>query len=267
MSGVGMPARIGNVVFDVPSPTLDIYAKNAGGIAALYAELLGLPLRSRADMHREASYPADEGDEADPLLISPDPNRPSVAFEFAGEDYRAPAWPDPNHPQQVHLDVSVSDLGSAHELVSRLGASLLREFESHRVYADCVGHPFCLYPGGTEPVGRIARVVFDCFSPRSLARFYDGLLDMPVRVVDEVERVEIARQDGTGPNIAFQHTVAPAPRWPDPAHPQQLHLDLAAEDEEAGGALALRLGAVRLPYRGGGFVYADPAGHPFCLGE
>ena len=262
-----MGMRIGNVVFDAPGSTLEAYAKSAGSIAGLYAELLGMRLRSRADLYREANYPADEGDEADPLVISDDPSQPSIAFECETAKYRPPAWPDPEQPQQVHLDVTVGDLDAAHELVSRHGATLLRDSGTHRVYADRVGHPFCLYPGGTAPVGRIARVVFDCFSPRALAAFYSELFDMPVRLVDDPERVEIARRDDGGVGLAFQHTVSPAPRWPDAAYPQQLHLDLVPDDPKAAVQLAVRLGAIRLPNLGGGMVWADPSGHPFCLGE
>ena len=259
---IGM--RIANVVFDAPGSTLDAYARSAGGIADLYAELLGMRRRSRADAYREANYPADEGDEADPLVTSDDPNQPSMAFECETAKYRAPAWPDPERPQQAHLDVTVADLDDAHELVSRHGAALLADSGAHRVYADVVGHPFCLYPGGTASVGRIARVVFDCFSPRALAAFYSELFDMPVRRLDEPERVELARRDG-GVALAFQHTVSPAPRWPDPDYPQQLHLDLVPDDPRAAVQLAARLGAMRLPLPPKQTVWADPSGHPFCL--
>jgi Glyoxalase-like domain len=44
--------------------------------------------------------------------------------------------------------------------------------------------------------------------------------------------------------------------------PQQLHLDIMVEDVAAAGPRALALGAVKLD---GDDVYADPAGHPFCL--
>jgi len=55
------------------------------------------------------------------------------------------------------------------------------------------------------------------------------------------------------------------PRWPDPAHPQQAHLDLAVDDLNTGEARALDLGA-SLNARGERFpVFTDPAGHPFCL--
>ena len=263
-----MATRIGNVVFDVPSPALDAYAKSAKGIAAMYAELLGVPMRTRADVYREANYPADEGDEADPLVINDDPDQPSIAFEFAGADYRAPSWPDVDRPQQAHVDMQVPDLEVAHELVFQHSATLLRDAGDHRVYADCVGHPFCLYPEGTAAGGRITRVVFDCFSPRTLALFYSELLGLPERTVDDPLFVEIAASDGRGLRLGFQHAASAPPRWPeDPAHPQQLHLDLDPEDSAAAAELALRLGAIRLPYAGGGFVYADPAGHPFCLGE
>ena len=57
-----------------------------------------------------------------------------------------------------------------------------------------------------------------------------------------------------------------APQWPDPDRPQQGHLDIAVDDLDAGEAQALGLGAVRLAGGGATFrVFADPAGHPFCL--
>jgi hypothetical protein len=67
--------------------------------------------------------------------------------------------------------------------------------------------------------------------------------------------------------IAFQHAPTyKASRWPDPAYPQQLHLDLHVQDGAAAHERAERLGAIRLPEMGGSCpVYADPAAHPFCL--
>ena len=59
------------------------------------------------------------------------------------------------------------------------------------------------------------------------------------------------------------------PRWPDPAHPQQFHLDLRVADIDAAAMRAEGLGATRL---GGGeswHTLMDPAGHPFdlCRGD
>ena len=60
-------------------------------------------------------------------------------------DYRPPAWPSAENPQQLHLDLNVTDLEAAHERVLGLGAKLLDDApKTFRVYADPVGHPFCL---------------------------------------------------------------------------------------------------------------------------
>jgi hypothetical protein len=121
--------------------------------------------------------------------------------------------------------------------------------------------------GGSER-GRVVEpyirnIVFGCPEPRALASFYAGLLGM--RIIRE-DWVVIARGDGSLPMLAFQHAQCPAPRWPDPAYPQQIHLDLHVEGGAAAEELALQLGAIRLPAMGGSCpVYADPAAHPFCL--
>ena len=69
-----------------------------------------------------------------------------------------------------------------------------------------------------------------------------------------------------GPRLAFQ--LAPdfvAPTWPDPAVPQQAHLDLAVDDLETAGAFAESVGARRVHGPGAEqdfWVYLDPAGPP-----
>lgn len=185
----------------------------------------------------------------------------------------APQWPDPEHPQQLHLDVLVPDLESAETAVFGHGASKLRDSGTFRVYADPVGHPFCLYLDPTVDVadsgriGVLARVVFDCPDPVVLADFWSGLLDLPERVEQSADRIVIARSDLRLPMIGLQRVANyQPPRWPDPAHPAQLHLDISFDDRESRERLALQLGATRLPPQGGSCpVYADPAGHPFCL--
>ena len=47
-----------------------------------------------------------------------------------------------------------------------------------------------------------------------------------------------------------------------PGRPQQMHFDVMMEDVTASGPRMLALDARKL---GGEGVYADPAGHPFCL--
>jgi hypothetical protein len=73
--------------------------------------------------------------------------------------------------------------------------------------------------------------------------------------------------DGPMANVTFsQVTDYNPPRWPDPAAPQQLHLDVLVEDVDTAEQRALAFGAKRLPGEGENWrVYADPAAHPFCL--
>lgn len=75
----------------------------------------------------------------------------------------------------------------------------------------------------------------------------------------------------TGPNgdVAFQQALNyRRPEWPDGAIPIQLHLDFFVDDLDATGARVLAAGATRLDHQPNSdhcIVYADPAGHPFCL--
>ena len=243
-----METHIRNIVFGCP---------DARALASFYAALLGMRI-IREDW----------------VVIAKDERSfPRLAFGNGPSEYRPPRWPDPEHPQQLHLDIPVDNLEAAEELALRLGATRLQDKGAYRSYADPVGHPFCLYHNTAEgdqdgrPLpGRIGRVVFDCFSPRALAAFYEELLGMHTRRQDSQDRVVLARDDGSLPMLAFQHTHLKAPRWPDPEYPQQLHLDLYFDDSKAAQELASRLGAIRLPDMGGSCpVYADPAAHPFCL--
>jgi hypothetical protein len=184
------------------------------------------------------------------------------------EDGRAPRWPDPEYPQQMHLDLLVPDVEAIGALVTSMGATMLRDCGDHRVYADPAGHPSCLYPDPTGERPVVGRVVFDCFSPRALANFYEVLLEASGRVEDSPARVVVDLGVEELPKLAFQHGQFAAPRWPDPAFPAQMHVDYRWYDGIAAGAAlerAERLGAIRLPQLGGAEIYADPAGHPFCI--
>jgi catechol 2,3-dioxygenase-like lactoylglutathione lyase family enzyme len=111
-------------------------------------------------------------------------------------------------------------------------------------------------------IGRLHHVVIDCPDPQALASFYVVLLGWPVTYRSD-DFVVIAKNDTTS-GVAFQ--LAPdhkPPRWPDPDYPQQIHLDVMVDDLDAADAEVVRLGAQRLS--AGDHVYADPAGHPFCL--
>ncbi|MCG5214271.1 VOC family protein [Streptosporangium sp. KLBMP 9127] len=70
-----------------------------------------------------------------------------LVLAFQGvDDYHPPQWPDPTRPQQFHLDIDVADLDEAYRQVVALGATLLDDAQSWRIYADPAGHPFCLVP-------------------------------------------------------------------------------------------------------------------------
>jgi hypothetical protein len=124
---------------------------------------------------------------------------------------------------------------------------------------------------------RLRDVVLDCTNPRELAEFYREFLGLTYRPGDEPPSADdwlvLRTADGV-PQLAFQRVdqLTP-PTWPEPTIPQQLHLDLTVESTEeliAEHNRALALGATMLqdrinnpeePLR----VYADPAGHPFCI--
>jgi hypothetical protein len=116
----------------------------------------------------------------------------------------------------------------------------------------------------TAMIGRVFSVVIDCPDPSALAAFYGEVTGLP-RTKDRDDWVVIGEHPGW--RIAFQRAddYVP-PRWPDPAHPQQFHLDILVDDVDAAEAKVLALGARRLPGEGEDFrVFADPVGHPFCL--
>lgn len=79
---------------------------------------------------------------------------PVIAVQLA-PDHAPPQWPD-GRPQQVHLDLAVDDIAAAHQQAMDAGVRLLRQPQGmddgspsgYRVYADPVGHPFCLCWGG-----------------------------------------------------------------------------------------------------------------------
>jgi catechol 2,3-dioxygenase-like lactoylglutathione lyase family enzyme len=109
-------------------------------------------------------------------------------------------------------------------------------------------------------IGRLHHLIFDCRKPLAAAQFWSAVLAQPItyRSVDFV----VVAADDTSSGLAFQ--LAPdhvRPTWPDPAVPQQAHLDVMVDDLAEGSDAVLALGATRLDDT----VFADPAGHPFCL--
>lgn len=186
-----------------------------------------------------------------------------VAFQLA-PDHVAPQWPGQDHPQQFHLDLQVDGTEAAAERAVRLGATRLGAGPTWITLADPAGHPFdlCQQDGVGSVMGLFAATI-DAPDASALARFYADLLGWEVTY----DGAEGALISGDGQNVMFQQiSDYAAPRWPDPAYPQQAHLDIDVDDLDAGGTRVLELGAKRLPGGGDTFrVFADPAGHPFCL--
>lgn len=117
-------------------------------------------------------------------------------------------------------------------------------------------------------IGRLQKTVIDCPEPRELAAFYCEVLGMRVNFdIEDGAWVVI----GTAPGdreLAFQRVAKwVPPKWPDPDHPQQLHIDISVSDIETAEEAVIALGARRVPAaRETGFhVFLDPVGHPFCL--
>ncbi|CAL9439875.1 hypothetical protein SUDANB58_02225 [Streptomyces sp. enrichment culture] len=117
-------------------------------------------------------------------------------------------------------------------------------------------------------VAELGIVVLDCPDPRALAGFYAAVLGGTVEE-DPGNTDWVTLKPPGGQTLAFQ--AAPGfvpPRWPSPDHSQQFHLDLDVPDLDAAEKAVLELGAEPLDTedRTRSFrVYADPAGHPFCL--
>jgi hypothetical protein len=107
-------------------------------------------------------------------------------------------------------------------------------------------------------------VVLDCPDPAALADFYARLLDWPSAEVNDDNTW--ATLGGHGVKIEFQRAddYAP-PTWPKPERQQMFHLDLTVEDLPAAHERAVEIGARHLDSQRTFRVYADPAGHPFCL--
>lgn len=120
-------------------------------------------------------------------------------------------------------------------------------------------------------IRKLQAVALDCADPVRLAEFYAELLGGRVVADPEEPRwVEVHGFEGV-PLACQQADGYRPPAWPDQERPQQLHLDFDVDDLDAEEERALTLGATVLErtdqIRPGANwrVYADPAGHPFCL--
>jgi catechol-2,3-dioxygenase len=112
---------------------------------------------------------------------------------------------------------------------------------------------------------RLSAVTLDCPNARRLAQFYADITGGSIAHVGE----QWASVHGPGGRIDFQTVPGyTPPTWPDPTSSIVMHLDFLVEDRDATEARVLAAGATKYefqPNSGQCYVYADPAGHPFCL--
>jgi len=191
------------------------------------------------------------------------PDGQQIAFQLA-PDHVPPEWPGQEQPQQFHLDLLVDGYQAAAERAVALGARRLADGATWVTLADPAGHPFDLcQKDGDAPGMALYAVTIDAPDASALASFYASLLGMEITY----EGPEGALIDGDGKSLMFQQVSEYSrPQWPDPAHPQQAHLDITVNDLDVGESRAPELGAARLEAGSESFrVFADPAGHPFCL--
>ncbi|GAA3344858.1 VOC family protein [Amorphoplanes nipponensis] len=117
----------------------------------------------------------------------------------------------------------------------------------------------------TSDLIRLSAVTLDCPDAGALARFYACVIGGAVTCLG----AQWATVQGPNGRLDFQTVPGyTPPAWPDPTSSIMMHLDFLVTDRAAAEARVLAAGAVKADFQPNGgqcFVYADPAGHPFCL--
>ena len=112
---------------------------------------------------------------------------------------------------------------------------------------------------------KLSSVALDCPDAGKLAAFYADITSGKVTFLHEAW----ATVNGPGGRIDFQTVPGyTPPTWPDPTSSIQMHLDFYVDDLDAAEARVLAAGATKYDFQPNDdhcYVYADPAGHPFCL--
>ncbi|MFI9004584.1 VOC family protein [Streptomyces sp. NPDC053541] len=114
--------KLSAITLDCPDPL---------ALAAFYQQATGLEPHPKSD----AEFAGLQGE--DGLLIG---------FQRVA-DHRAPTWPAPEVPQQLHLCFDVTDLEGTEARLLELGAGKPADqphADRRRVLTDPAGHPFCI---------------------------------------------------------------------------------------------------------------------------
>jgi hypothetical protein len=117
-------------------------------------------------------------------------------------------------------------------------------------------------------VGKLTQLVLECDDAELLARFWQEVLELPEADGDADWRT--LRWEPVG-RFSF-HRVADyrAPAWPGERGEHHAHFDLLVDDLSTACVAVEQAGATALtdvmdPGPRAWRIYADPAGHPFCL--
>jgi catechol 2,3-dioxygenase-like lactoylglutathione lyase family enzyme len=120
MSGI---ASLSGIALECPDPA---------ALADFYSQVTGWPI-----VYADAEW-YSVGDSENASL--------HLSFQLA-PGYQPPTWPDPASSMQFHLHFRVDNLDMAEQAILALGATKFDYQPSparFRVFADPVGHPFCL---------------------------------------------------------------------------------------------------------------------------
>src|SRR3954471_17500273 len=111
----------------------------------------------------------------------------------------------------------------------------------------------------------LSGIALECTAPAAPAAFYSRLSGCPM-VYTSADWYSVGESRDTALHLSFQRAPGHRPpTWPDPASSMQFHLHFRVDDLDAGEALVLSMGGTKLDEQPGNRVFADPAGHPFCL--
>ena len=119
-----MIGALEKTVLDCPDPR---------ALAAFYCAVLGMQVNQDLDGW---------------VVIGTGPDRRDLAFQRV-DGYVPPSWPGPEHPQQMHLDIRVTDPDCAEASLLALGARRRPSASesTFRTFVDPAGHPFCIVFG------------------------------------------------------------------------------------------------------------------------
>ena len=117
-------------------------------------------------------------------------------------------------------------------------------------------------------IGRFSGIALECREPRVLAEFYAAVSGWQI-VFDSDDWVSLGQGVDATWHLSFQRAPQHVPpSWPDPHSSMQFHLHFRVDDLDGAETAVLRQGATKNQTQPGpatARVYADPAGHPFCL--